>query len=1313
MKRIMRVSHWLVLSVLAYLFYAGTSYAATEPLFYAPFDEGVNAAKSVGSPVPINKTGVLVDGGIYGKALSVGVEDGKGYWTSYNADGNIRLEQGTISFWLKPVDWDGKDKNFKVFFTAWGDNAFIAIEKYIDIGVAKSAFSGRLLFVFGPSKQKDNAWQQTKASSTVIGEWQKNEWHHIAGTWDDKSVKLYVDGKLVDTRPLIAIPATTFKHLDIGGFTPEKWKDNIGRSLVDEFKIYDSALSAKEIYEDWEKKKPVVKSSVKSYFLSVPMVQKASVQDGVIDKGEYSLSSTGFLNISTATYAPVQSQYNIAYDQKNLYIGIASPFSEKAMAKVTGRDDVNVAKEDCIEIFLNPAPQSTDYFHFIFNSAGAVYDEKNRDSGWNAPGVRFNSRKANGVWTFEAAIPFLQLGVNPPVPGDVWTLNICRSFTAPKACYTCIAPSKSTYHNVSSFIRMKFADPYAPFVNLNSIGDLLAGNLGLNMTVTNLNNIAVPLESTVQLQAGGANIINYKREFLPQQSITIPVETKGFKDNGQLAINLKLKDKEPIYTTTLPFAAEKDSFRINYIYTRLKEKEACIGLHQPFVSYLNKDIICRISFSQDSGEKVALEKTFSKADFDYEVPINISSLAPGKYKVYVMFQDYNGSVLATLSDEYTKYPDTPPAWAGNKIGITDAVPYPWNPIETTKNSVKCWGREYVFDKGILPTQIKSAGKELLASPIRLTGSINGKKVQAVFSDFKWKRKAKNKVDILAEGKLDDVKVATDISVEYDGFMWINLSLDSTASVRLDNLALEIPFRKEYATLRNFGDYRLGRTGELPDEISRKNLEKDKPIFWIGGNSEGLQWFAEGMSGWHIKNLDSSLEVVPQQNIVIARLNIVDTGFDLNHSRKVSFGFQATPVKPEPAGWRNWRICYKTAMPWNTVIWFTEWTELFNYMDTARLNSTKIESLKRLQRAGKTVSPYAALTCVSPLSPEYKYYGGEWEKHPLPWNRILSDSSLDPQNRTWAHNMICMNSSSYRDFYIWKLNHTVTQLNLEGLYFDWAVPYMCNNEEHGCGYRDDSGVLHPTFSVLGARELAKRIYSILKQNVYSPKSVITHHMSGEVCMPVHAFADIMIDGENLTSAVAREESYYKCLPIDKFQAEYAHQWGSVPVLLAEFKRGTWLFNSHERAAFWDTDAAKTPINHLLGLVLVHDGICYSNWNDVNQDAIWRIQDDFGWDDKVEFLPYWNNSDHVTILSPKNRDVVVSIYKREGRYLLIPFNNTDEEIRLSIKINPSKIKLKNPKQGVLTDKISKEVFALSSNGNAEISMGRRSFRALEIN
>jgi len=708
-----------------------------------------------------------------------------------------------------------------------------------------------------------------------------------------------------------------------------------------------------------------------------------------------------------------------------------------------------------------------------------------------------------------------------------------------------------------------------------------------------------------------------------------------------------------------------------------------------------------IRFIDDSGKPV-LTQRFRKDIPDYDIDFDIAGLKPGAYAVEASLIGQGKGPMAVVRECYTRYA-APPPWHGDKTGITDRVPAPWEPLRITGTTLACWGRTYAFNGTWLPSGIASAGQDLLSAPVKLDLVCGGNLLRPKRTRARWVERGARKARFQTRADAGALELSADFVFEFDGFVWVTLTLNPRAPVTVDKMTLEIPFRREYATLVNGAGSYLQGTGAIPESGWRKNLKTKQPIFWVGNEAAGIQWFAENLQGWFQDDPDRGVEIRPREQGVSVRINITDRPFVLKEKKVIAFGLMATPVKPKPSDWRTWRVS-GTGLPRNICFMVGSATylitPLFNYPDP-REGAKKV--LDKYKQEKTTGCIYLSTAVSTPFSPEFRYQGELWRR--LPGPRVAQWDDKKTEVKDLLVN-ICPNSPDYRDFYLWKLDRAVRELDADGLYFDYGWATTCSNALHGCGWNDWLGKENPTFNILGTRELAKRVYVMMKS--YKPHSIIAYHMSDVVQMPVHSFADIMVDGETLARPVGADSSYYRALPLDTFRAEcMPHQWGSLVLLLSEFTRGAELFNKPMLPFLLSEQAAK-PMNHFIGLILVHDSKC---WNtDVHKylAPVRAAEDTFGWDEKTDFLPYWNNAAYVRIETPVSRDVVVSAFRRPGKVMLVPFNNTDDGISVRLNVDFERLGLKQT-PAFLSDALSRERFPIAGE-TISVPLSARSFRML---
>ncbi len=100
-----------------------------------------------------------------------------------------------------------------------------------------------------------------------------------------------------------------------------------------------------------------------------------------------------------------QSTVRVAWDDQALYLHavLLEPDPGSITAEVATRDGM-AWLEDALEIFLQPDAATPDYFHFIVNARGVLYDEHNTDPSYDS-GARVVAEIVDQAWRVELSIP--------------------------------------------------------------------------------------------------------------------------------------------------------------------------------------------------------------------------------------------------------------------------------------------------------------------------------------------------------------------------------------------------------------------------------------------------------------------------------------------------------------------------------------------------------------------------------------------------------------------------------------------------------------------------------------------------------------------------------------------------------------------------------------------------------------------------------------------------------------------------------------------------------------------------------------------
>jgi hypothetical protein len=140
---------------------------------------------------------------------------------------------------------------------------------------------------------------------------------------------------------------------------------------------------------------------------------------------------TNFIIKNTKKIAKSQTISYLLYDKNNLYIGFKCLDSNiKNIKSEKRRHDGYIFHDDCVEVMLDPWQSKDEYFHFVINASGSIYDAYCSQGGfiqvpkWNG---QWEAKTFIGkdYWSAEIRIPYYNLGLNQKV-NSTWGINLLR-----------------------------------------------------------------------------------------------------------------------------------------------------------------------------------------------------------------------------------------------------------------------------------------------------------------------------------------------------------------------------------------------------------------------------------------------------------------------------------------------------------------------------------------------------------------------------------------------------------------------------------------------------------------------------------------------------------------------------------------------------------------------------------------------------------------------------------------------------------------------------------------------------------------------
>jgi len=556
-----------------------------------------------------------------------------------------------------------------------------------------------------------------------------------------------------------------------------------------------------------------------------------------------------------------------------------------------------------------------------------------------------------------------------------------------------------------------------------------------------------------------------------------------------------------------------------------------------------------------------------------EQRVAIPSLRDGTYSLKVSAVSKDGEVQEgdAFTLERKRF-----AWEGNRLGLTDEVYPPFEPIRIEGNRASVVLRTCEMNGFGLWNRVITLDRDILGAPMSLKyRTVDGEGAwQAVQGRFLTRKP--NLALYQAEARSRAVIVKTRASLEIDGCMKVEMQLLPGAKpARIEKLWLAIPLKaKEVPLFHEVTDGpRIGYSGRTPqgegvvwDSTKAKRYRSWQnsfvPYIWLGAEERGLAWFAENDRGW-ITGKGGSKEplqdILRENDRVTLRIYFVNTPATITRPRTLVFGLQASPTKPMPEGWRSkladipaglsvspwgglhcsyqgpyrndWQIVDKIVEARISGKVDREWFErYYKRYDPPPVFGTSDWLKRTLYFAGraadvgpeKPLAVYQEEMAASTAREEWRFFGDEWtpEAHlyrrdarkVTPESVFRKGVNANPSHRVTF-------PGSYRDFGCYFANEWLRRG--VSLYWDNTYPRTSYNYRTTAAYITDDGAIQPCIVMWNQREYHKRVWNLLQQWRARRKEPLewTLHMTNTLMLPLHTWGTADLDHE-----LARKEPF---------------------------------------------------------------------------------------------------------------------------------------------------------------------------------------------
>ena len=241
---------------------------APELIFHAPFDGSAEAKTARGIKAPARAEGLAFVEGKRGKAVRI-TRQAKSV-LQYVAKGNLVPERGTVSLWFKREwpDQGGAGEGKEVW------RALFANEP----PEGERIGSGQLWFWFWGRRFRADQSDDDDSYAVWQGADLADDWTHLAVTWDEAGVKVYMNGKpgrgvsdgysplsaALKAEDLLTFNRQAFGSFFVGGAGSSQQFDG----LVDDLRIYSAPLNPEQIRELWRRESLVELKATGRYALA-------------------------------------------------------------------------------------------------------------------------------------------------------------------------------------------------------------------------------------------------------------------------------------------------------------------------------------------------------------------------------------------------------------------------------------------------------------------------------------------------------------------------------------------------------------------------------------------------------------------------------------------------------------------------------------------------------------------------------------------------------------------------------------------------------------------------------------------------------------------------------------------------------------------------------------------------------------------------------------------------------------------------------------------------------------------------------------
>jgi len=666
----------------------------------------------------------------------------------------------------------------------------------------------------------------------------------------------------------------------------------------------------------------------------LPLMKSPPTLDGVVKDDEWAGAARmeRFAG-SDGMLSPQEASFWVGCDGKELFIAVVSetPPGGKLFSRVTPlpeHGDARTWEDDSVEVVLDPLRTDTTgrrrLYHANLNALGAINDTAYVPGGggeaWRGH-WRTASKVTGDRWHFEIALPLADMGMTEADLAKPFGIRVVRNWQQRGAGppQTEWSPLGGAYLSPDT-IPVVTWDAHAPIVQVLQLRDPGAATFKARLSIQNPRTEPMEVKASVRVvPKNSAHTIHERVVRLPaRDSVVLDVPAIGFPNEElHCAMQVAAPDGTTVYYLR-DFVMKLERPDPLWVLdadasTKVDVKFAYFPYHNTIKAVVNVSGLEdreKVTGAKVNLRKVGLSSRLSSAsmpplqNFATQLEWKIPPLKEGRYEFVV---ELDGVKVQPLVTEFVRH-ILP--WERNKLGKSDVIVPPFEPIRVTGQSVSTVLRTHTLNQLGLWDQVESLGQSLLKSPMRL--EINGTPVAGKKLRFIEKRPTCAVTESRWSGG------TTRAEWDYDGMMKWTLDLQPSKEP-IHSMTLVIPLHDRLMPLFHAvtDGLRFNYSGAAPTGSGRvwdgskaaRNsiIGSYVPYIWLGAEERGLAVFGENDRGWVRDPNVPCQELVRNGDTLELRLNLISTPTTLDQPRRIVIGFQATPSKPMPDGWRTFNV----------------------------------------------------------------------------------------------------------------------------------------------------------------------------------------------------------------------------------------------------------------------------------------------------------------------------------------------------------------------------------------------------------------------